>query len=234
MRLGILTCGGDCAGLNAAIRAVVRTADYRFGAEVVGYQRGGNGVTDGDSIALNPEAVRGILPRGGTMLGTSRSRPELIAAGADPLIAQLNSDGVEALVAIGGDGTLMATNMLHEAGFPVVDRLHTSAASHDRVMVLEVMGRHAGHLAAGAGIAGGAAAVLVPEEPFDIDTIAGRLAARHGRGRSASIVVVAEGATPRPGTVADFDPGVDQWGRPRVGGVGELVGHLIASRSARS
>lgn len=159
MRLGILTGGGDCAGLNAAIRAVVCTADYRFGAEVVGYQRGWNGVTDGDSIALNPEVVRGILPRGGTMLGTSRSRPELIAAGADPLIAQLNSDGVEALVAIGGDGTLMATNMLHEAGFPVVDRLHTSAASHDRVMVLEVMGRHAGHLAAGAGIAGGAAEV---------------------------------------------------------------------------
>lgn len=257
MRLGVLTGGGDCAGLNAAIRAVVRMADHRFATSVVGYQRGWTGVGEGDSVKLDPESVRGLLPHGGTMLGTSRSQPSLTADGPQHLIDRLKHDGIDALVAIGGDGTLMTTKMLHEGGFPVVavpktidndvygtdvsigfntaltvatdavERLHTTAASHDRLMVLEVMGRHAGHLAAGAGVAGGAAVVLVPEQPFDIEQVARQLSLRHGRGRYASIVVVAEGATPIPGTADIPDPGLDQWGRARVGGVGELVGALL-------
>ena len=253
MRLGVLTGGGDCAGLNAAVRAVVRTAYLRLGTEVVGYRRGWAGVIENDSVTLDNEAVRGLLPQGGTSLGTSRSHPGLLNGDPAKLVAQLEADGVDALVAIGGDGTLFTTQMLHEAGFPVVavpktidndvegtdvsigfdtalavateavDRLHTTAASHDRLMILEVMGRHAGHLAAGAGIAGGAAAVLVPERPFDIADIASQITRRHGAGRHASIVVVAEGATPAPHTMPDFDPGIDQWGRVRPKGIGDVV-----------
>jgi len=258
MRIGVLTGGGDCAGLNAAIRAVVRTAHHNLHTDVVGYKRGWNGIIDGDSMVLDNETVRGVLSHGGTMLGTSRSHPDLLRQGAQPFIDHLHRDGVDALVAIGGDGTLHTTLMLHEAGFPVVaipktidndvygtdicigydtaltvatdavDRLHTTAESHDRLMVLEVMGRHAGHLAAGAGIAGGAAAVLIPEQPFDIDHVADQLTRRHQDGRSASIVVVAEGATPVPNTIVEYDPAMDQWGRPQLGGTGELVGNVLA------
>jgi len=262
MRLAVLTGGGDCAGLNAAIRAVVRTADHRLGETVIGYRNGWNGITEGLRDVLDPEAVRGVLTHGGTMLGASRSHRSLAEAGPDPLIAQLQKDGVDALVAIGGDGTLMTTCMLHEAGFPVValpktidndvegtdvsigfdtaltvatdavDRLHTTAQSHDRLMVLEVMGRHAGHLAAGSGVSGGAAAILVPEQPFDIDEIAARLLRRHRlMGRSASIVVVAEGASPRPGTVALPPPRYDEWGKPVVGGMGALCSEWLAERT---
>ena len=258
MKLGILTGGGDCAGLNAAIRSVVRTAHLRFGTTVLGYERGWNGVLEANSTELDPENVRGVFTQGGTLLGSSRSTPKLIEAGAPALIEQLHRDGVDALVAIGGDGTLMTTGMLHNAGFPVVavpktidndvagtdvsigydtalavatdavERLHTTAASHDRVMVLEVMGRHSGHLAAGAGIAGGAAIVLVPERPFDAQAVAEQLSLRHHAGRYASIVVVAEGAVPIPGTAPEHDPGVDIWGKRRTNGMGELVGNLLA------
>lgn len=257
MRIGVLTGGGDCAGLNAAIRAVVRTAHFHFNTSVVGYQRGWNGVLDGESTPLVPDDVRGVFTQGGTFLGTSRSRPELVEGGAAPLIDQLERDGVDALVAIGGDGTLVTTGMLHDAGFPVVavpktidndvegtdvsigydtalavatdavERLHTTAESHDRLMVLEVMGRHAGHLAAGAGIAGGAAAVLVPEQPFDIEVVAEQISRRHDHGRHASIVVVAEGATPARVVPLEAGQPVDPWGRRRLSGVGELVGRLL-------
>lgn len=257
MRLGLLTGGGDCAGLNAAVRAVVRTAQHRYGTTVVGYRRGWNGILDDDRVHLDADAVRGILPHGGTILGTSRSQPGLFAAGAGPIIDRLRADGVEALVAIGGDGTLMTTNLLHEAGFPVVaipktidndvegtdvsigfntalsvateavDRLHTTATSHDRVMVLEVMGRHAGHLAAGAAVAGGAAVVLVPEQPFVIDEVAEALRRRHETGRFASIVVVAEGAVPAAGSGVELEVQHDAWGKPVVGGIGDLVGRFL-------
>ncbi|MFT5222533.1 MAG: phosphofructokinase-like protein [Glaciecola sp.] len=257
MRLAVLTGGGDCAGLNAAVRAVVRTAEHSLGSTVVGYRRGWNGIFESDSIELSNEEVRGILPHGGTILGTSRSQPGVFAQGAQPIIDRLVADGVDALVAIGGDGTLMTTDLLHRAGFPVVaipktidndvegtdvsigfntalsvatdavDRLHTTAASHDRVMVLEVMGRHAGHLALGAAVAGGAAVVLVPEQPFVIDEVAEALRRRHTRGRYASIVVVAEGAHPVPGTVPEQKVRLDAWGKPIVGGVGDLVGRLL-------
>ncbi len=260
MRIGVLTGGGDCAGLNAAIRAVVRMAGHELDRSVVGYRRGWNGVLDGDSVTLDSEAMRGALPRGGTMLGTSRSSPRLQSEGPAPLIAQLECDGVEALVTIGGDGTLITAGRLSEAGFPVVavpktidndvsgtdvcigfdtalgvateavDRLHTTAESHNRIMVLEVMGREAGHIAAGAGIAGGAAAVLVPEAPFNIDEIAERLEARHHRDRNASIVVVAEGAVP-DGSVEIPDTGTDAWGNRVLDGMGQYVGDLLAERT---
>lgn len=256
----MLTGGGDCAGLNAAIRAVVRMAGHVLDRGVVGYRRGWNGVLEGDSVELDAEAMRGTLPRGGTMLGTSRSSRRLETEGTAPLIAQLERDGVDALVTIGGDGTLITAGRLSEAGFPVaavpktidndvvgtdacigfdtalgvateaVDRLHTTAESHDRLMVLEVMGRAAGHIAAGAGIAGGAAAILVPEVPFDIDSIAERLMARHRRSRSASIVVVAEGAVPG-GSVEIPETGIDEWGNRRLDGMGQFVGDLLAQRT---
>lgn len=259
MRIAVLTGGGDCAGLNAAIRAVVRTAGHRLGAGVLGYRRGFEGILDDDSVELDAEVVRGTLPRGGTMLGTSRSTRRLVDGGTDPLIAQLTADGVDALVAIGGEGTLITTERLAAAGFPVVavpktidndvagtdicigfdtaltvateavDRLHTTAESHDRIMILEVMGRHTGHIAAGAGIAGGAAAILVPEAPVDIDEIAHRLIARHDRSRSASIVVVAEGAI-----ITGTEPpeqSVDEWGARVPEGMGHLVGDLLAERT---
>ena len=256
----MLTGGGDCAGLNAAIRAVVRMAGHELDRNVVGYKRGWNGVLDGDSITLDAEAMRGSLPRGGTMLGTSRSSRRLQSEGTAPLIAQLERDDVEALVTIGGDGTLITAGRLSEAGFPVVavpktidndvsgtdicigfdtalgvateavDRLHTTAESHNRIMVLEVMGREAGHIAAGAGIAGGAAAILVPEAPFNIDEIAERLEARHHRSRNASIVVVAEGAIP-DGGVEIPDTGTDEWGNRILDGMGQFVGEQLAERT---
>ncbi|WP_420444325.1 6-phosphofructokinase [Candidatus Poriferisodalis sp.] len=260
MRIGVLTGGGDCAGLNAAIRAVVRMAGHELDRNVVGYKRGWNGVLDGDSITLDTEAMRGTLPRGGTMLGTSRSSRRLQSVGTAPLIAQLERDDVEALVTIGGDGTLITAGRLSEAGFPVVavpktidndvsgtdicigfdtalgvateavDRLHTTAESHNRIMVLEVMGREAGHIAAGAGIAGGAAAILVPEAPFSLDEIAERLEARHHRSRNASIVVVAEGAIP-DGSVEIPDTGTDEWGNRILDGMGQFVGEQLAERT---
>ncbi len=256
----MLTGGGDCAGLNAAIRAVVRTAGHELSRSVVGYRRGWNGVLDGDSIELDPDAVRGTLPRGGTMLGTSRSSRRLQTEGPAALIFQLERDGVEALVTIGGDGTLITSHRLSEAGFPVVavpktidndvygtdvcigfdtalgvateavDRLHTTAQSHDRIMVLEVMGRETGHIAAGAGIAGGAAAILVPESPFNIDEIAERLIARHHRDRNASIVVVAEGAIPDDDVTVP-DTGTDEWGNRVLDGMGQFVGDLLGQRT---
>ncbi len=261
MRVAVLTGGGDCAGLNAAIRAVVRTAGHQLDKSVRGYRRGFEGVLEGDAVELDAEVVRGVLPRGGTMLGSSRSTRRLVDDGPQPLIDRLERDGVDALVVIGGDGTLMTAASLSAAGFAVIgvpktidndvestdvcigfdtalavatdatDRLHTTAESHDRIMVLEVMGRYAGHLAAGAGIAGGAAAILVPEVPFDIDEIAGRLKRRHALSRSASIVVVAEGAVPVEDTVELPDTGVDEWGGRVLDGTGPLVGALLAERT---
>ncbi len=261
MRIAVLTGGGDCAGLNAAIRAIVRIAGHRLSSSVLGYKSGFKGVLEADSIELNPETVRGTLPRGGTMLGTSRSSRRLVEGGPEPLIKQFTADGVEALIAIGGEGTLVTTEQIASAGFPVVavpktidndvagtdvcigfdtalnvateavDRLHTTAESHDRLMILEVMGRHTGHIAAGAGIAGGAAAILVPEAPVDIDEIAQRIIARHDNSRSASIVVVAEGAGVASEGSEQIIEVADEWGGRVPGGVGRLVADQLAKRT---
>ncbi len=223
----MLTGGGDCPGLNAVIRGAVR-AGLAEGHTFAGYRYGWAGVLADDAIELTLDSTIGILPRGGTILGTSRTNP--FADGADGVAAvrsAISKRGVEALIPIGGDDTLGVAVKLHEAGVPVVgvpktidndlggtdftfgfqtavqivtdaiDRLHTTAESHDRVMVVEVMGRHAGWIATHAGIAGGADAILVPERPFDIEAVCAHLQRRHGRGRRFSIVVVAEGATPR-------------------------------------
>lgn len=261
MRVGILTGGGDCPGLNAVIRAAVRKGTRVHGDEIVGFLDGYQGVVDQRFMRLDVEALRGKLPIGGTILGTSRYQPFMDEDGVDRFRQGLADQGVDALVIIGGEGTLGAARDLAELGFPVVgvpktidndmggtemtfgfqtavqictdaiDRLHTTAESHDRVMVVEVMGRHAGHIAVWSGIAGGATVTLIPEEPFDIDSVCEAILRRHESGRFASIVVVAEGAVPAPGTLELATPEVDAYGHQRLGGIGTTIGGEIERRT---
>ena len=261
MRVGMLTGGGDCPGLNAVMRAVVRKGDHTWDDEVVGFLDGWKGVMERRTRRLDIQAMRGTLPRGGTILGSSRTNPFKIEGGVERCLETLSAEGIEALVAIGGEDTLGVAAKLHEHGVNVVgvpktidndlnateltfgfdtavqicvdaiDRLHTTAESHDRVMVVEVMGRHAGHIATWAGIAGGATMVLIPEEPFDIEEVASALTERHEQGRFASIVVVAEGAVPKEGTMALVSGEVDQFGHVRLGGVGSVLASEIEART---
>lgn len=261
MRLGVLTGGGDCPGLNAAIRAVVRKATVSFDDDVVGFRDGWRGVIEDDAVPLDVARCRGILPRGGTILGTTRTNPFKVDGGLGRVSATLERRGVDAVVAIGGEGTLSAARRLAEAGIPVVgvpktidndvdatdytigfhtavqvaveaiDRLHTTAESHDRIMVCEVMGRHVGWVALHCGLAAGAAVVLVPEEPFDLGVVAAHLRRRHDKGRFASIVVVAEGAKPAPGTLDLPPPEIDQYDHERLGGIGAVVARDLEARS---
>ncbi|GAC1314348.1 MAG: 6-phosphofructokinase [Acidimicrobiales bacterium] len=261
MHVGILTGGGDCPGLNAVIRAVVRKGEVRHGDTFVGFRDGWRGVVEGLTMPLDVEACRGILPRGGTILGSSRTNPFKIEGGVERCTAALAAQGVDALVAIGGEDTLGVARQLGDLGVKVVgvpktidndlsatevtfgfhtavqicvdaiDRLHTTAESHDRVMVCEVMGRHAGWIATYAGIAGGAAEVLVPEEPFDIDVVCDNLVRRHAKGHFASVVVVAEGATPKEGTLSVASGEVDAFGHARLGGIGNLLADEIERRT---
>jgi phosphofructokinase-like protein len=251
MRIGVLTGGGDCPGLNAVIRAVVRRG-IRGGHSFLGFRHGWAGVLADEALELTLEGTAGILPRGGTILGTSRTNPYADGVDGTASVRQtLEARGVDALVPIGGEDTLGVALRLHEAGVAVVgvpktidndldgtdmtfgfqtavqivtdaiDRLHTTAESHNRVMLVEVMGRHAGWIATYAGIAGGADAILVPERPFDIDEVVAQVRRRHARGRSFSIVVVAEGATPREGTLhVGFAGATDAFGHARLGGIG--------------
>src|SRR6476646_57564 len=209
MRIGILTGGGDCPGLNAVIRAVVRRGEGQHGHSIIGYRHGWRGVLEGQSMELGESAVRGVLPRGGTILGTSRTNPYKSDDGHARVMATLEGDRVDAIIAIGGEDTLGVAHRLSGDGVQIVgvpktidndlsatdftfgfhtavqiatdaiDRLHTTAESHDRVMVVEVMGRHAGWIATYSGLAGGADVILVPETPFDIQEICGRLTHRH-------------------------------------------------------
>jgi phosphofructokinase-like protein len=252
MRVGLLTGGGDCPGLNAVIRAVVRRGLAEDEHSFIGFLHGWAGVLQDEWIELTLQSTSGILPRGGTILGTSRTNP--FAGELDGTAAvrrTLDSAGVDALIPIGGEDTLGVALRLHSAGIPVVgvpktidndlggtdvtfgfqtavqivtdaiDRLHTTAESHNRVMVVEVMGRNSGWIATHAGIAGGADAILVPERPFDIDEVVAHLRRRHERGRNFSIVVVAEGAAPREGTLQLEDAtATDSFGHPRLGGLG--------------
>ncbi len=261
MRIGVLTGGGDCPGLNAVIRAVVRKGEVAYDDEFVGFLDGWLGVVEDRTSVLDVERCRGILPRGGTILGTSRTNPYKIDGGVGKALHTLRSERIDALVAIGGEDTLgVASNLSVEGvsivGIPktidndlsatevtfgfhtavqiateAIDRLHTTAESHDRVIVCEVMGRHAGWIATYAGIAGGAAEILVPEEPFDIDVICRNLKARHAKGRFASIVVVAEGAVPAEGTLTLASPEVDQFGHPRLGGIANVLAEEIEQRT---
>jgi 6-phosphofructokinase 1 len=261
MRVGVLTGGGDCPGLNAVIRAVVRKGERHYGDQLVGFRDGWKGVIEGVTMELNVERCRGILPRGGTILGSSRTNPYKVDGGPDQVRKTLADLGVDALIAIGGEDTLGVAHKLHGEGVPVVgvpktidndlsatemtfgfntavqvatdaiDRLHTTAESHDRVLVCEVMGRHAGWIATYAGIAGGAAEVLVPEVQFDIEEVCEFLKRRHESGRYASIVVVAEGASPKEGTLTLQSGETDAFGHVRLGGIGTILAEEIEKRT---
>ena len=261
MRIGLLTGGGDCPGLNAVIRAVVRKGINAHGHELVGFRHGWAGVLANESMDLTHEATSGILHRGGTILGTSRTNPYSDDGGADRVRATLESASIDALIPIGGEDTLGVAKRLSDEGVPVVgvpktidndlagtdftfgfqtavqiatdaiDRLHTTAESHNRVIVVEVMGRHAGWIAAYSGIAGGADVVLVPERPFDIEEVCERIERRHRGGRTFSIVVVAEGATPKDGGVSGDEAQTDAFGHVRLGGIAVELEREIERRT---
>jgi phosphofructokinase-like protein len=267
MRIGMLTGGGDCPGLNAVIRAVVLTASKIHGDEIIGFLDGWRGVLDDKSIRLDETRCRDILPQGGTILGTSRTNPFGIDEGPEKVIATLERNRLDALVAIGGEDTLGVAHRLGAYGVRVVgvpktidndlaateftfgfdtavqvatdavDRLRTTAESHHRVIVCEVMGRHAGWIAAYAGIAGGAAVILVPEIPFDIDDVCRRLARRHDGGQFSSVVVISEGAEPVEGPdaesarIATATDRVDAFGHARLGGIGEWLARELERRT---
>jgi 6-phosphofructokinase 1 len=262
-RIGLLTGGGDCPGLNAVIRAIVRRGLAEGGHDFLGFRYGWAGVLADDAIELTLQSTAGILPRGGTIIGTSRTNPYAEGSDGTALIKRtLAARGVDALIPIGGEDTLGVALRLHREGVPIVgvpktidndlggtdvtfgfqtavqivtdaiDRLHTTAESHNRVMILEVMGRHAGWIATHAGIAGGADAILVPERPFDIEQVVAHLRRRHERGRSFSIVVVAEGATPQQGTLQTrAGSGSDAFGHARLGGIGVTLEQEIEQRT---
>ncbi len=266
MRIGVLTGGGDCPGLNAVIRAVVRKGVGTHGHEIVGFRDGWKGPLEGLTIPLGIDQVRGILPKGGTILGSSRTNPFKIDDGVELIKQNLAAAGVDALIAIGGEDTLGVATKLHEVGVNVVgvpktidndlsgtdytfgfdtavniateaiDRLHTTAESHHRVLVVEVMGRHAGWIALHAGMAGGANVVLIPEQPFDINAVCEHVNHRFQTSYSP-IVVVSEGAMPRE---SDGEDGMtlvsgekDSFGHVRLGGIGDRLASEIENRTGK-
>ena len=265
MKIGMLTGGGDCPGLNAVIRAVVRKGIFTYGDEFVGFMEGWRGLVDDTTMVLDLDAVGGILPRGGTILRTSRTNPSKRTDGIERCLAALEKNKIEALIAIGGDDTLSVAQKLHEAGAKVVgvpktidndlggtdytfgfdtacnivcealDRVHTTAEAHNRVMVVEVMGREAGWIALYSGIAGGADVILIPERPFDVDKVADSLRQRHARGRYFSIVVVAEGAKfssqASQGSPVLQDMDKDEFGHVKLGGIANILAREIEKRT---
>ena len=261
MRLGLLTGGGDCPGLNAVIRAVVRKGIDAYNDELVGFRDGWKGVLEDSFDPLTIDSTRGILPRGGTILGSSRTNPFKREDGLRLISETIRRNGLDGLFAIGGEDTLGAAQRLYAEGVNVIgvpktidndlgatdvtfgfdtalhvaseaiDRLHTTAESHHRILVVEVMGRHAGWIALHAGVAGGADVILIPEIPFDIDNVCRLIQRRHGRGRPFSIVVAAEGATPEEGTMSVSEGQLDEFGHPRLGGIGHRLEQEIEQRT---
>jgi 6-phosphofructokinase 1 len=260
--VGVLTGGGDCPGLNAVLRSIVRKGERHYGDEIVGFRDAWDGVMERRTLPLTVESMRGTLPRGGTVLGTRRGSPWDVDGGPQRVAETLHDMGIEALIVVGGNGSLsVACRLANECELPIIgvpktidndivgtevtfgfntavqiatdaiDRLHTTAESHDRVMVVEVMGRHSGWIATHAGIAGGAAMVLIPERPFDIEDICDRIVRRHGRNRFASIIVVAEGATPKEGSLSLAARETDRFGHVRLGGIGYLIAEEIGART---
>ncbi|MEK6564795.1 MAG: 6-phosphofructokinase [Candidatus Omnitrophota bacterium] len=260
MRIGILTGGGDCPGLNPVIRAVVRKA-MNDGFEVIGIKNGWKGLIENDTTALNLDSISGILPKGGTILGTSRTNPYKKEGGLENVKANFKALGLYALIAVGGEDTLGVATKLAKEGLNVVgvpktidndlsatdytfgfdtalniateciDRLHTTAESHHRIMVAEVMGRHAGWIALEAGIAGGADVVLIPEFPIDIEEVCDLIKKRHQRGKTFSIVVVSEGARFKEATMVLQEQKLDEFGHVRLGGIGEILAKEIEKRT---
>src|SRR5580658_5463031 len=265
MRIGMLTGGGDCPGLNAVIRAVVRKGIFTYEDQLIGFMEGWRGVLEDISIPLDLDSVGGILPRGGTILRTSRTNPSKRPDGIDRCLATLEKNHIDALITIGGDDTLSVAQKLYERGAKVVgvpktidndlggtdytfgfdtacnivcealDRVHTTAEAHNRVMVVEVMGRDAGWIALYSGIAGGADVILIPERPFDVDKVADSIRQRHARGRYFSIVVAAEGAkfsSAEPGQGAPvLDMGKDEFGHVKLGGIANILAREIEKRT---
>ena len=260
-KIGILTGGGDCPGLNPVIRAVVRKG-LNEGYEIVGIKNGWKGLIENDVINLNLASVSGILPKGGTILGTSRTNPFKQEGGLQRLKDNYKKIGLEALIAVGGEDTLGVAAKLIKYGIAnivgvpktidndlsstdytfgfdtalntameCIDKLHTTAESHHRIIVVEVMGRHAGWIAIGAGIAGGADVILIPEIPIDIEETCTLIKKRHARGKLFSIVVVAEGAKFKEGTMVLQEEKLDEFGHVRLGGVGETLGQEIEKRT---
>ena len=261
MRIGLLTGGGDCPGLNAVIRAVVRKGIDAYGDELVGFRDGWRGVLEDVAEELTIDSTRGILPRGGTILGSSRTNPDKRERGAEIVRETLARHRLDGLIAIGGEDTLGAAHRLHQIGINVlgipktidndlgstdvtfgfdtalqiateaIDRLHTTAESHHRNLVVEVMGRSAGWIALHSGLAGGADVILIPELPFDIDEVCRLIERRHARGRYFAIIVAAEGALPKEGTMSVSTGEVDEFGHPRLGGIGQRLEREIESRT---
>jgi ATP-dependent phosphofructokinase / diphosphate-dependent phosphofructokinase len=262
MRIGVLTGGGDCPGLNAVIRAIVRRGIDGHGHAIIGFRDGWRGPLENAYEELTIESTRGILPRGGTILRSSRTNPFKRDDGPERVREHMETLNLNGLIAIGGEDTLGAAARLHgDHGLPVIgvpktidndlggtdmtfgfdtavqiasdaiDRLHTTAESHNRVMIVEVMGRHAGWIALYSGIAGGADVILIPERPFDIDEVCRLIRRRHSRGRFFSIVVVAEGALPKEGSMETVAASEDEFGHVRLGGIGQRLEREIESRT---
>jgi 6-phosphofructokinase 1 len=260
MRVAMLTGGGDCPGLNAVIRAAVRKGIGTYGYEFIGFLDGWKGPLENLTMPLGARDVDFILPVGGTILGSSRTNPFKVDQGVERIQENLSANGVDALVAIGGEDTLGVATRLADLGVDVVgvpktidndlsgtdftfgfdtavniateaiDRLHTTATSHHRVIVVEVMGRHAGWIAMHSGLAGGASTILIPERPYDIDHVCALVQQRFDLGQ-APIVVVAEGAVPEEGTMATIEGELDAFGHVRLSGGGERVAAAIEQRT---
>jgi 6-phosphofructokinase 1 len=257
MRVGILTGGGDCPGLNAVIRAVTRKGITSHNFDILGIKNGWLGLIEGKIIPLDLESISGILPRGGTILGTSRTNPFKVEDGVGKIFAQVEKFELDAVIAVGGEDTLGVALKLYDRGLRCVgvpktidndlagtdytfgfdtaisivtealDRLHSTAEAHHRVMVVEVMGRHAGWIALEGGIAGGADIILIPEFPFDISDVCAQILKRRERGKLFSIVVVAEGALPKDGTLIKQSEQTDDFGHVRLGGIGSIIAREI-------
>ena len=262
MRVGVLTGGGDCPGLNAVIRAVVRKGVKEYGMDFIGFRDGWRGPLENDTTPLGVPEVRGILPRGGTILGSSRTNPFAVEGGVEQIKDVLVSNGCDALVAIGGEDTLGVATKLAELGVNVVgvpktidndlsgtdftfgfdtavniameaiDRLHTTAESHHRVLVVEVMGRHAGWIALHCGLAGGANIICIPERPFDIEQVCAQVESRFATHYSP-IIVVAEGAVPKEGTMSLSAGETDAFGHVRLGGIGNALAKAIEDSTGK-
>jgi len=260
MKVGVLSGGGDAPGINAVIRAVVRKGIQNYGYEIIGLRDGWRGLLENELVPLDLRAASGILPRGGSILGTSRTNPFKREGDAEKMLANAKKAGIGAVIAIGGDDTLSVAYKMTQLGLKCVgvpktidndlvgtdytfgfmtavtiatealDRLHTTAETHHRVMILEVMGRYTGWIALEAGLAGGADAILVPEKPFDIDEICESIRHRQERGRNFSIIIIAEGAKPKGGEEIVYSESVDEFGHIRLGGVGYFLGKEIEKR----
>ncbi len=261
MKVGILSGGGDAPGINAVIRAAVRKGILNYKYEMVGFKDGWKGLLEQDFMSLNLATIGGILPLGGSILGTSRTNPFKRKDGPQKIFENAKKSGIHAIIVIGGDDTQSVAQKLYEMGLPCItvpktidndlagtdytfgfntavsiatealDRIHTTAEAHHRVMIVEVMGRYTGWIALEAGIAGGADVILIPEEPFDLDEICKYIAQRQERGRTFSIVMIAEGAKPVGGVEITYGDNVDEFGHARLGGVGYYLGKEIEKRT---